>query len=401
MSLFNYPDQAISEVWVDWSENTLSHQHPKKYSRSIGFQLARESKNANDRTRAGEFYRIGLLRGLLVNAKGTSRGNTPFGWQLIQSDQNAHTRLGFFAYALGAAIKRGSKSDLVRNAFELLCTIFLLQTGFRFNNEYVLTSSLFLYLQKQFNIEVADVKFQRYLAAAMFCTLELPEAAVTLMEAYTKAATVDRLWLVTETRKEIEVGSSDLSTMITNKKLAISNVSPPKPSLYWIGNENNTREGLFTVASKRWKSLLTFAADLEREALTSGSESPFRPAILKPNTGDSGCVLEILTEIFSTNSKAKQEWERAMDTLYKGVLDSLRFLKSDDNFAPAQHVFYAHGLATPAPSDSGIVLEVEKSKCAGQPNEQDLVVIDDRSYSIKQVQSLGDKFKITLALNEA
>jgi len=73
ISLYLYPDQAISDVWTEWSDTTLNKKHPAKFTTPTGFQLARGAINANDRTRAGEFFQLGLLRGILVNPQGAGR----------------------------------------------------------------------------------------------------------------------------------------------------------------------------------------------------------------------------------------------------------------------------------------------------------------------------------------
>src|SRR6266480_5090679 len=96
-----YPDQLIQDKWVLWSETVLNQAHDKMYSTPRGFQEFIHDPSSNTRTRAGELYTIGLLRGLLVSEREGVRGSIPYGWRLIQDDQHVHTRLGYLAYPVG------------------------------------------------------------------------------------------------------------------------------------------------------------------------------------------------------------------------------------------------------------------------------------------------------------
>src|SRR4051794_6169832 len=91
---YGYPDQVIADTWVDWSVRFLSESPNKKFDVATGFQGLAGAGNSNVRTRGGEFFELGLLRGRLIHSKGSVGDGAPPGFKLLLSDENVHTRLG-------------------------------------------------------------------------------------------------------------------------------------------------------------------------------------------------------------------------------------------------------------------------------------------------------------------
>src|SRR5690349_15042499 len=123
MDLFTYPDQLISETWIDWVEHYLSEKPEHRFDTSTGFQERHGSANANERTRALELWSIGLLRGPLVTPQSGSRRVTPLGWKLVVQGSSPLTPLGYAAYGLGKALRIEGKSFSIEPAFSALCAV--------------------------------------------------------------------------------------------------------------------------------------------------------------------------------------------------------------------------------------------------------------------------------------
>lgn len=60
--LYSYTDQFIKTQWVEWSEEPLAKKPNFQYRNKTGFQRVLDSSDSTIRTRAGEAYRLGLLR---------------------------------------------------------------------------------------------------------------------------------------------------------------------------------------------------------------------------------------------------------------------------------------------------------------------------------------------------
>lgn len=67
--LFSYTDQFTKSQWVDWSESTLSQIPEEKFHTKDGFQKAIHSTDSTDRTRAGEAYKLGFLKGPIIDSR--------------------------------------------------------------------------------------------------------------------------------------------------------------------------------------------------------------------------------------------------------------------------------------------------------------------------------------------
>jgi hypothetical protein len=390
--LQSYPDQLIRETFVDFSERVLSHKHDNALSIPTGFQKVLNSNSANDRSRALELFEIGLLRGLLVSSREGDRSSLPLGWSLIQSDQNVHTRLGYCSYAIGKALRSpaSTRYTYIDKAFSILCAIFLLQTGFEFNNRYILTLSVFRYLQKTFYPQIPgdiSVAWDRKLASAMFSTLSNSEKRRELLVAYLSTSNISNLYLSDENGNITSVNRD----VLLNGSINLNSVYPLKPPLFFIGTGEEPR-GLYTKAMQEGANLIECAERLERYSINNQTQNPFSAVIEKPRDIEGKCVLEILEDIFLSNGM-KEEWDSAMKTLSQGTIDALQFIEGDrlDNIT---RVFFIHDPEIPIPASEEIVFEVIKNNCYLIPTENDRITFESNRYLVLSVDSSNELLKI-------
>ncbi len=389
--IYSYPDQLLSEVWADWCESVLD---PAKnnFRRRPNFQDALGAQNSNDRTRAGESYSIGLLKGPLVRPQSAGGGAIPLGWELVQSGASAQSRLGYLAYAIGRVMRDANAPQSIQRAFSVLCALFVLQLGIKYKGQFILSASLYQHLLKHFQpTGVLPEHWNRYLAVAMFCTLHSNEHGV-LIETYLDDEPVEELYLVYSGRKKNRVNPAELAKMAEDG-VPVSNVSPPKDALFWIGSVQEVEpRGVYSYALKEGKLLLELAAGLERDAIKRGVTNPFANLIIKnPNTEQN--AIEELDAIFRANSDTTQEWERLMKNLSDGVIDALAFLSGKSGRGGIQ-TFYAHDLTEPVDPSQNLELEVAVSQCVSIPNQDDRIIINGILYHVLHIAPQDDRLVI-------
>jgi len=405
--LYMYPDQLISDTWVTWSEKLLSQQHDVKYTTQIGFQrnitdiLGKTTGNeSNERTRALELFNSGMLRGVLVNAQGTT--GVPYGWNLIQGDQNVHSRLGYSAYAIGKALAAGDNSFRVESAFSAICAVIILQSGFINNGRYISTIGLFNWVMRSFHcpLGVDNNTWNRYVASAMFCTLNDSGYGESLANDYLNQQSIVNLRIGGPKGNMQTVDPVGLLTLINNK-YSLTNIQHQKASLYWIGNYNETTpRGLYTRAMLHSSSLLMATTALEWSLLAVGQPSPLSIFTTKNKVGEEPCVLDKLAGALKSDPTTKIEWSKTMKTLFEGTWDSIKYLSDSTNLGnPSQFkIFYAHGAQGDPTGIAQWVMRVKKDSCIRKPIQNDFVVFAGNRFRLVSIDSDGDDWKILCKL---
>ena len=280
----SYIDQLISENWVEYSEKALSGMTPPEMLQGKSFQDVISSSSSNNRTRAKELFEIGVLRGLLIKPRSSSIG-TALGWELVLGNSHVHTSLGYISYVIGKGLKAyqaGELPESLRKALSSISVIFLLQLGLNHNGKHLLIAGLFKYILDHFRkpTDVEEAKWQRYVAAAMFCTLHDNQHSEALLEAYIQNQPIVNLVLV-ENKRVDEVDPETLSAMARETR-SLTKVTPPKAALFWIGDYKNTSpRGIYSMSLEQGADLLSHACILERESLLSGGNNPFEALLDK------------------------------------------------------------------------------------------------------------------------
>lgn len=390
-TLFTYADQLISETWVEWVEKLLSKKAEKKFDTSRGFQERHGAANANERTRALELWSIGLLKGPLVTPQSGDRAFAPLGWKLVIQGTSPLTPLGYAAYGLGKTLGNTHASADIEPAFSAMCAVFVLQMGVKHGSAGALTSSLFLHLSSQWPkpTDLAAAKWDRYVASVLFCSLSKNPNGV-LSDLPKSQLTYDYVLV-----KDSGTTSVDLPRLkkLAESSYSLSDVRPAKSALYWIGDPtSNEPRGIFTLAAKYTLYLLEAAYDIDRKAALSGVDSPFKLAWERDGDTETPEVLGVLEQIFSVNGFSI-EWRRAMESLRKGVIDSLRYIEgggSDDT----RRVHYAHGCQLQGQAPTTLEIEVASSNCTATPRVGDFVATPVASYVVKNAVKKDDKWVI-------
>jgi len=391
-----YPDNLISGSFLNYSDGVLNKKHAAQFTTSTGFQdVIGERSSGTHRTRASEIFSLGLLRGSVINPQAARADEIPYGWQLIQSDQNIHTRLGYCAYALGRAIKRGADSQEIANAIDALAVIFLLQIGFLYQGNRILLSSIFKHVIQSFMVPTGTdiITWYRYVSVALFCTFREDRSFERAVDAYLAGDPIIQLIWTDSNENSQSVDATQLQNLISTG-VSLNDVKGPKNSLFWIGNPSSILpRGHFSSGYRCSPLLIDKAYEIERQSIDGGNESPFRVVIDKPHGQEIPDILHELGNIFHSELDTEREWERVMETLYEGVIESLAYL--DTQIGPEfNRIMFAHEVREIDRVSEQVVFDVSKDACAAEPRDGDTVVIFGVSYSIDEVQEIGDEFRI-------
>ena len=402
-----YLDQLISETWVKWSEKYLQKQQSPNYTTSKGWQdYVKDvdgTVNSNERTRAKELYECGFLRGPLVNRR-ESRGsnNVPEGWNLIQNDHHAHTKLGYTAYAIGKAISENHRSTNIIAAMSVIAAIIILQKGFVYQGRYILLVSVFEHIRKSFPRPngVNENTWNRWLAATMFCTLNDNSNKESLVGDTFTGTTTNTLTLSPQNAATLTIDRDSLLGIIQNNG-SLNEYNRAKAPLYWIGNpEDNVPRGIYTIAVQTpvAEQLLRESIVIEHDTFVLKKPNPFET--ISPESlhhQETPCVIQILSNIYSEKTETQDIWENAMKTLHRGVLEALESIAPDQsNILNSQRTLYAHKVEGNSIKGQKILVSVPKSQCATKPSKSDVLVIKDLRYTIIDVTEDGDNWKISV-----
>ncbi|MGE0875417.1 MAG: hypothetical protein AB7O31_12180 [Burkholderiales bacterium] len=390
-TLFTYADQLISETWVEWAEKYLSRKADRRFDTSRGFQEMHGAANANERTRALELWCVGLLKGPLVTPQSGDRTVAPLGWRLVIQGASPLTPLGYAAYGLGKALGDEHASVDIDPALSAICAVFALQMGIGHGSRSGLTSSLFLHLRAQWPrpAGVDGAKWNRYLAAVLFCSLSKSPDGVLADFA---ASPLKNDYVLVKDAGTIVVDLAKLKKLVESS-YGLSDVRPAKSALYWIGDPASSEpRGIFTLAAKYTHYLLDAAYEIDRKAASSGLGSPFNRAWERNGDVETPEILGVLGQIFSANGFSA-EWRRAMKSLRKGVLDSLRYIEEGEGDG-THRLHYAHGCELQGQAPDKLEIEVSTSNCTASPRVGDLVATPVASYVVKKAVKDGDKWKV-------
>jgi hypothetical protein len=379
LTINSYLDQVLSKDWIEWCESALNPAE-KKYRYYPGFQDAIGAQGSSDRTRSGELYAIGLLKGPLVRPQSYT-GGAALGWKLVQSGAGAQSRLGYMGYAVGKILRNSDCPQTIKRAFSVLCTLFALQMSTIYQDRVILTVSLFQYLLKNFRPGVTlPANWNRYLATAMFCTLYDDSEHNALLDMYLNNQSIDKLFIVYTDKRKREVSPDELEKMASSDE-PVTNVSPPKAALFWIGTGSDAESrGMYTQATKEGAALLQFAEQLERDSIVQGLPNPFAE-IVEKNAGSEQNIIEQLDLIFRANAEILDDWGRSMKTLSDGVVDALAYLSGKTARGSIQK-FFAHGVTELINPSQEIELDVAASECVSIPNPDDQVFVNDILFHV-------------------
>jgi len=323
--LYTYADQLLKSFWVPWNEEIFNQMHPKAYNTPVGFQEIVGRNNSNNRTRATEFYRIGLLKGPLVNPKDGPRNIMPRGWELIQNDINIQTRLGYFSFVIGKTLS--IDNYIITNSFNAICALFALQMGLEYNGRFITYFALFEKLKLTFRkpIDIDESTWLRYLAAGMFSTIKSNTHCNTLLSCYISGSPIKSLVLTWDDNTETVITQDSIKLVINDKNKSLTNITPKKHFLFWIGGEGSLR-GIYSNASITNYNFIQRIAEIEWDSIAHNQKSPFTTLLNKNALTETPCVFEELNNISTVYTNLKETLTKIMKDIYNGVNESLSIL---------------------------------------------------------------------------
>jgi hypothetical protein len=317
-----YADQALRDFWAKWSETALN----RKQNPADSFQRFLGSSNANDRTRAGELYDIGVLRGVLVTPQYLGK-TQPLGWTMLVADEPVHTRLGYLSYLIGKT--KETDNEAIFRAFSVLCGLFCLQIGYKRSDGVQFSyASLIEYLKLYFPLPsgVQESIWLRYLAAGMFSTIHSFQGE-SLIENMLAAQPVERLIFRWQDGTELD---SDYTVFcdVVREQQSISTLRKPKHNLFFIGSDANPR-GIYSQALQYCREFLQFYASEEIRQLQQGKRGKdcFNYTFLhKDPLQETPDVVNELQQLAYRSPNWQRNIIRLMKTLQDGCIEAISIL---------------------------------------------------------------------------
>lgn len=400
---YTYLDQLLSETWVRWSESILCTSHPSRFSSARGFQSAIESiegsVGANERTRAGEFYLAGFLRGRLVNERGTGgrRGDIPSGWDLVQNDEHVHTHIGYLSYAIGKALSKGYSSSYIKSALSALSSLVILQCLVPYNDTSISLLALYKQLLSSFQLPSGypNHKWNRYLAAAMFCSLNDDSIRTSIIKSALSNKPINSL-IITSNGSITTIKPSSFPRAIAAH--ALSSIDRPKDSLFWVGDASVEKpRGIYSLATSEFDNFLDSVLKIELSAIRSGMRNPLNNVASDDPSGERGCVISKMNDVATSDSSCKLETERLMKSIYQGVMDSLRYINQDDVAGTKDPcILFAHGIKEDEEVSGQFRLTVPKIGVQRTPKMNDVVVVKSKAFHVSMISEDDGNYMITL-----
>jgi hypothetical protein len=307
--IYSYIDTLLDK-WVEWSEGFLSKQ---LLTSSSNLNTILGTTKSDNPTRANEFYKIGFLNLELTNSTRA--------YDSLRNSESIQSHLGYIAYLIAKAKQIDPTNIFIKNGFNAVSTICLIQQFEQTKSKQVSLVSILVYLTYKFQTpNGCDEKvFLRFLTAAMFCELntrkddflnEIFEGQIPLLRI------IDRKSKAT---KAIFSSSDDIKNAIENR-LSLTGIIYEKGSVFFIGDptENNPR-GLFYLSYNNFKEFLLDFYEIEFENIDI---NPFATLF---DTIENQNKISDLKSIFLTKNK-NQNLITLMKTLEQGCFEAIKTL---------------------------------------------------------------------------
>lgn len=313
--LFFYVDELIKKHWVDWIEGPLAHVPATVHHHQRGFQEVLGDTRAGPRTRAGEAYKLGILTGRLVKPQAANAG-FPRGWQSVISGQIPATKLGYYCYIIGKALRKNPNDPNLIEALDSLASILILHIGFKFDGRWYITALLFQFAYDQLTSSIERPLSNdelRYLSAAVINTLDSNEAML-LIGPYRTGQPIEKLRfdLGESTVRHFKI--EELPNIVSNKTIGINEFNKTKAALFWA----NPTRGIYSRASRGQGA--SFLRELLRadRALVEKDQKNLISRTLDPisKNGPNAGVFSIADEAFSSHSRLYREWQQLEAILF-------------------------------------------------------------------------------------
>ena len=245
--LFIFVDQFVREDLVHWVENAFSTQPPIQHQHPQGFQTLLGAKNSTTRTRAGEAFRLGMIKGRLIGKQKGSKSKIPTGWQSVINGDSILTTLGNYSYLIGKLIADHGSNNKYENALDCLAVLQVLHIGFEYEERWYSTVSLYEFARQQVEehtTKLLNASQLRYLIGALINTLESDKLS-DFISAYSGKTELTHLWFNVEGvgLKKVELKKFINDTYLKN--IGMNNIVKKKAALFWA-----QPRGIYTRAKR-------------------------------------------------------------------------------------------------------------------------------------------------------
>ncbi len=243
--LFFYVDELIKHHWVNWLEGPLAVIPQEEHRGVRGFQQVIGDTGAGPRTRAGEAYQLGILSGRIVRpqVKGAS---FPSGWQQVLEGDVPSTKLGFYSYVIGKALRENQEDPNLGRALDCLASILVLHIGFRVEDRWFNTALVFQFAHNQMaqtlNRELTSDEL-RFLSAAVINTLDSDENSL-LLQAYATDQQIEKLRFDLTDGQTVYFKLAEFAKIVADNDIGVNDFKRTKAALFWA----NPDRGIFSRA---------------------------------------------------------------------------------------------------------------------------------------------------------
>jgi hypothetical protein len=131
---------------------------------------------------------------------------------------------------------------------------------------------------------------------------------------------------------------------------------------------------------------------LQRERFDNEEPDQIATLLEKPADGEPVDPFSVIAASVVADPEARKEWEVLVKSLYDGVVESLRSLKTGDE--KVSQVFYAGSVTSGKIEADQLQIEVPRSKCHPIPEKGDKIRILDQSYGVNSIKLENDTVRI-------
>lgn len=312
---FFYIDELIRVHWVDWIEGPLTTLPLAQQRHQRGFQEALGDTSAGPRTRAGEAYSLGMLSGRLVKPQ-TAGAEFPQGWQSVINGTPPATKLGYYAYIIGKALRERPDDPNLVSALNLLATLSVLHISFRHHDRWYTTALVFLFTQRQLEAqlgrEITELEL-RYLAAAVINTLDSDEPDLLLIP-YTTSQKIEQLLFDLEDGRIIHFNLDELPEIVQGDEIGVNDFKKTKAALFW----SSPGRGIFMRARKgHGANVLDALLKVDQVRSKNGEDNILRSTLnLIESNQVNESFFEIVRDELGDHPLALKVWAELEDRLF-------------------------------------------------------------------------------------
>lgn len=306
--LFFYIDELVKHHWVDWLEGPLAEVPPKVHRGERGFQQVVGDTGAGPRTRAGEAYQLGILSGRIVRPR-IAGASFPSGWQAVVEGRVPSTKLGYYSYIIGRALRENPTDPNLVRALDCLASILILHIGFQSNGRWFNTVLLFQYVNNQLASDLGrnltDEEI-RYLAAAVINTLDSEESEL-LLDRYVAGLPINSLRFDLNDGKMLHFNLADLPDIVANRKVGINDFQKTKAALFWA----NQPRGIFMRAARsRGIRLIQELIKVDQKLAQLGEGNLLQEVLVAiHNNEDNPDIFSVSEKAFADFPGLLREWQ--------------------------------------------------------------------------------------------